>query len=584
MKIHIHMKKTLIPIAWLFLLSMQLISQNLINNEWLFKTGDDLTWKEINTATTNWKTIKTGVNWESQGFPEYDGFGWYRKSVVVPETLKTQATEFGGLILYLGTIDDCEQIYFNGKLVAQNGSFPPSFESAYGVDRKVLITPELVQWGKENVIAVRVFDGSGGGGMVTEKVSLTARNIDSQIQMNTDFSSKNQVYLNGSPVSFNQTVQNTYKKTINGELSWIVVSDFGDTAFVKKQDIRIASNKKTQLNIKLNHAFKPGFYTLISKFRNSAFSMEQHYGLGIDPEKIVSPQNKPADLDAYWARAKRELAAVDPQFKLIPQPDLSTDKREVFLVEMRSLYNVLVRGWYARPKKEGKYPAILHVQGYSSSQTMNNGYGGDDMAVFVLNIRGHGNSRDNVNPGFPGFLTTNITDKEQYIYRGAYMDCIRAVDFLYAQNCVDTSKVIVEGGSQGGALSIATAALDNQRIKLCVPAVPFLSDFEDYFKIAPWPYNEFKAYVTDKKIDWSVVYNTLSYIDIKNLADKIKCPVFMSIGLVDTTCPPHINFAAYNQIQSKKDYQVYPTSGHGLPAEYHSFKFKWIKSQLDKLY
>lgn len=577
------MKKTIVLFLIILLANLGLDAQNLINNNWLLKTGDDLSWKETGLNISDWKPVKAGMNWESQGFPEYDGFGWYRKSVVIPENLKAQATEFGGLLLYLGTIDDSEQIYFNGELVAQNGSFPPSFESAYGVDRKVIIAPELVQWGAENIIAVRVFDGGGGGGLVTEKVSLTARNIDSQIQMNTDFRSKNHVYLNGNPVSFDQTVQNTYKKPINGELIWLVVSDFGDTTFVKKQDIRVASNKKIQLNTKLNHTFTPGFYTLISKFRNSAFSMEQHYGFGIDPEKVVSPQNKPADLDAYWARAKRELAAVDPQFKLIPQPNLSTDKREVFLVEMRSLYNVLIRGWYARPKKEGKYPAILHVQGYSSSQTMNNGYGGDDMVVFVLNIRGHGNSRDNVNPGFPGFLTSSITDKEQYIYRGAYMDCIRAVDFLCSQTSVDTSKVIVEGGSQGGALSIATAALDNKRIKLCVPAVPFLSDFQDYFKLAPWPFNEFKAFVKEKNANWTDVYNTLSYIDIKNLADKITCPVFMSIGLIDTTCPPHINFAVYNQIKSSKNYQIYPTSGHGLPADYYNLKFQWIKSQLDKL-
>jgi cephalosporin-C deacetylase-like acetyl esterase len=251
---------------------------------------------------------------------------------------------------------------------------------------------------------------------------------------------------------------------------------------------------------------------------------------------------------------------------------------------MRSLDNILIRGWYAKPKAAGKFPAILHVQGYSSNMQMNWGYPGDDMAVFVLNIRGHGNSRDEINPGFPGFLQYNIKDRERYIYRGAYMDCIRAVDFLCSREEVDTRYVVVEGGSQGGAMSIATAALDNQRIKLCIPAVPFLSDFPDYFKIANWPANEFENYLKKHpETSWIKIFENLSYFDVKNLAGWIKCPVFMAVGLKDTTCPPHINFAAYNQITSPKSYFVYPESGHGLPSEYAIAKYAWMKDELKQL-
>ena len=118
-------------------------------------------------------------------------------------------------------------------------------------------------------------------------------------------------------------------------------------------------------------------------------------------------------------------------------------------------------------------------------------YPGDDMVAFGLNIRGHGFSQDDINPGFPGYLLHFLNDKELYIYRGAYMDCIRAVDFLFSREEVDKTRIAVEGGSQGGALSFATAALDNERIAVCVPQVPFLSDFKDYFKVATWPASEF---------------------------------------------------------------------------------------------
>ena len=305
-----------------------------------------------------------------------------------------------------------------------------------------------------------------------------------------------------------------------------------------------------------------------------------NFAFAVNPEQVVSPLSQPEGLDDYWKRARRELDAVAPQFKMIRQDSLCTPTKEVFLVEMRSLGNILVRGWYLKPTAPGKYPAILHVQGYGSDKKANQGYQGDDMAAFVLNIRGHGNSRDHVNPGFPGFLQHHIEDKELYIYRGAYMDCLRAVDFLYSRPEVDTSRVAVEGGSQGGALSFATAALDNERINLCVPHVPFLSDFRDYFALVSWPGGEFVQYVEDHpEVGWEKVYHTLSYIDIKNLAPWVKAPVLMAIGLEDEVCPPHINFAAYNQLTVPKEYVIYPWAGHGLPGEYHEMKYEWIREQ-----
>ena len=222
----------------------------------------------------------------------------------------------------------------------------------------------------------------------------------------------------------------------------------------------------------------------------------------------------------------------------------------------------------------------MQVQGYSSTIIPAYVDYGDDLIGFGLNIRGHGNSKDDINPGFPGYLMYFLNDKELYIYRGAYMDCVRAVDFLFSRPEVDTTRVAVEGASQGGALTFATAALNNTRIKACAPQVPFLSDFEHYFQVASWPGNEFVNYVDiEKKQTWQQVYTTLSYIDIKNLASWIKAPMLMGAGLVDDVCPPHINFAAYNQVTTEKSYIVYPLSGHGLPNDFYTKRMAWIRAQ-----
>ena len=233
------------------------------------------------------------------------------------------------------------------------------------------------------------------------------------------------------------------------------------------------------------------------------------------------------------------------------------------------------------PKTKGPHPAILTVQGYSTFQQYTWTLPDDRFANLVLNIRGHGNSKDDINPGFPGFLLSGIEDKNKYIYRGTYMDCVRAIDFLFTRPEIDTTRVIVEGSSQGGALSFVTAALCNNRIRLCLPDVPFLSDFKDYFKVADWPANEFTEYESKHpEFGWDSIYNTLSYFDIRNLAPWIKAPVHMSACLLDVTCPLHINFAAYNKLSVPREYTIFPNSGHQLPRENATIKIKWIRKQL----
>lgn len=307
------------------------------------------------------------------------------------------------------------------------------------------------------------------------------------------------------------------------------------------------------------------------------------FNFAIDPEKMTTLSDTPSDFINYWARAKRELAAVEPQYKLIKVDSLSTPARDCCLVEMRSLGNVLVRAWLLTPKKAGNYPAVLSLPGHTSFMQPKTLFNDDKFVSMGLDIRGHGNSKDNVNPGFsfPGYICYQLEDKEQFIYRGAYMDCVRAIEFLFSRSDVDTSRVAVEGGSQGGALSFATAAFCGNRIKAVVAAVPFLSNFPEYMKVAPnWPSNEWKEYAKIHSLDISSVLKTLSYFDIKNLAPLITAPLFMGVGLVDITCPPRINFAAYNNLKVEKKYIVYPNSGHAIPGEFRNLMEKFIKDKL----
>ena len=101
--------------------------------------------------------------------------------------------------------------------------------------------------------------------------------------------------------------------------------------------------------------------------------------------------------------------------------------------------------------------------------------------------------------------------------------------------------------------------------------VAFLGDYPDYFDIVSWPGNVAKdnqGSMTDEQM-----YAFLSYYDTKNLATLIPatCAVLASSGLQDGTCPPHTNFAAYNNLKTKdKEMVIGPKMQHSYPDGWSS--------------
>ena len=561
---------------------VQAKAQNMMSQSWKFNTGDNLKWAELSFDDATWPSLKAGLPWESQGYPAYDGYAWYRQRVVVPSKWKELAQKNGGLEVYIGRIDDCDEGFWNGERIGKSGDFPPTYKEAYSVDRLYKIPFDKINWDKENLLAVRVFDNGGGGGFYFGTQYLKVVGVADYVTAKAVFKRQDQIFEDGAACAFDIELTNNSKEKIAGKFKIEVTTDFGDAVTSKTLDLSIKKQGSTLQNINLG-PLKAGFYKSVVTFESKEVNLSRQVNFGVSPTKIESPANRPADFETFWNRAKKELAAVDPQFKIKKVDSLCTSSKEWYLVEMRSLGNVPVRAWYGRPVKAGKYPAVLHVQGYSSTAVPAWGYQEGDIISLVLNIRGHGNSKDAVNPGFsyPSYLQYFLNDKELYIYRGAYMDCTRAVDFLFSRPEVDTARVAVEGGSQGGALSFATAALNNNRICYCMPNVPFLSDFKDYFKVAAWPGGEMLKYANEHpEYGMDKILETLSYFDIKNLAGWIRCPLFMASGLKDDVCPPHINFAAYNQVSTPKEYVVYPESGHGLCPEYMKLKTAKMREHL----
>lgn len=346
--------------------------------------------------------------------------------------------------------------------------------------------------------------------------------------------------------------------------------------------------KEGKASISVEGMKKPGF------LRCEVFATvdgKEYRGLGtaaFAPEKIVPTVLMPSDFDAFWNAGKQELAAVPMDPKMVHIPERSTEKVDVYHVNFQNVKNSRVYGVLTVPKGEGKFPSILQVPGAGIRP-----YGGDlakaARGAIVLQIGIHGIPVDlapevysNLSSGaLNGYWNFNAQDKDLYYYKRVYLGCIRAVDFLVSLPQYDGQNLGVQGGSQGGALSIITAALD-PRINYLVAYYPALSDMTGYLnkRAGGWPHifadSNLKYYNNPK------VIQTLSYYDVVNFARILKTPGFYSWGYNDDTCPPTSFYAAYNQIKAPKEVFVIPETGHWTYPEQGVKSDNWLFEKLKK--
>ena len=336
-------------------------------------------------------------------------------------------------------------------------------------------------------------------------------------------------------------------------------TDFGVPAgaFAKTVEVNAGT---AEANFDLDMA--PGFYKAVLYVEKGGVRTElDRTNLGFNPEQIVSAQDKQPDFEAFWANTLDELAAVDMQYDLIPLKEHSNDVRKAYRVEMKSLGGETISGLLYMPVADGRYPAMISYMGYGSEVWYADPSSNPQMIEFMLCVRGQAFNRK---PGEKDdWCTRGLENKEEYYYRGAFADAVRAIDFVCALEKTDIDRVFANGESQGGALTLAAASLDG-RLKAIAPSAPFLCDYKDYFTLADWPGNWFKSAAAEKGISEEDMYRTLSYFDIKNFTDRIQCPVIMAIGLQDPVCPPHTNFAGFNHIKTEKSWICYPLAGHNV--------------------
>ena len=190
-----------------------------------FSTGDNPAWKETAFDDSSWKTLSTHTNYEQQGYPNYNGWSWYRLHVVLPSSLKAGAKWTGRLRVYLSAIDDVDETYFNGVKIGQSGRFPDDpkgYDTKWQAERDYHVDADsgLIRWDADNVIAVRVYDGSGGGGFHEYQPFLSLAEKVDGIRLERGRTTYR--YLPDGRVESTMQVGNVFPVAIDGTLEFTV--------------------------------------------------------------------------------------------------------------------------------------------------------------------------------------------------------------------------------------------------------------------------------------------------------------------------------------------------------------------------
>lgn len=236
-----------------------------LNKGWKFTTGDSPQWSEPTFNDQSWQDISIAKPWENQGHDGYDGLGWYRMHVTIPSSLKENSFFKDSVRFEMGYGDDGYAVYLNGELIAKNYSGDDIKKGFFSPCRAVLAANNpAIHWNKDNVIAIRVYDSGGLGGVYgnPDKFAISMVDVLDYAWFNTD----GDFSYDDNSISKNIKLQTNSRYSYKGKLSVkatdsetgaVIYENTVDAVFAKGSpfNYRYTLNNLKQKSYKLTYTF-----------------------------------------------------------------------------------------------------------------------------------------------------------------------------------------------------------------------------------------------------------------------------------------------------------------------------------------
>ena len=283
------------------------------------------------------------------------------------------------------------------------------------------------------------------------------------------------------------------------------------------------------------------------------------------------PDKEPADFGQFWSQSLRALRSrpLDPE---ISEPK---DRRQVPEPYREVAFNGLddrrIRGFLGIPENlpDGKrVPAIITCPGAGyGSGPVDRHYVDRGWVALVLSVhdlpfggesgRHHPKEFWSEDP----YQAAGLESRDSYFYRAAYLAPVRAFDYLTSLPMVDPERIMLAGGSQGGSMTLAAAALE-PRFAFAAASIPGRVRFDLLNSVyrANGTFNPPPGMTRE-----TMLRETLAYFDIAYFARRVRVPTWMNMSLNDPINPGPLQLVAYRNIppEYRAGYTIAPFGGHG---------------------
>ena len=374
-----------------------------------------------------------------------------------------------------------------------------------------------------------------------------------------------------------------YGMPLDIEVSYEIGSDMMPATSSGK--IKLKNGRAT---IDMGTMKQAGFLDLRLTAQHENKKYQHHVKVGFSPEQLKPYTKNPSDFDAFWKTNIDEARKTPINVTCKRVDKYSTDDTDCYLLKIKTDKRHSIYGYLTRPKKEGKYPVVLCPPGAGIKTIKEpmrnlyyakNGFIRLEMEIHGLNPEMTDEQFREITAAFDyenGYLTNGLDNRDNYYMKHVYTACVRAIDYLTSLPDWDGKNVFVQGGSQGGALSLITAGLDN-RVTACVANHPALSDMAGYLdnRAGGYPhFNRTNAMLTPQKVE------TMAYFDVVNFARRITCPVYLTWGYNDNVCPPTTSYIVWNLITAPKESLITPVNEHWTSETTNYKQMLWLKEHL----